>query len=138
MIKGLSPTEAARRAGYQDPRGAAKDLRRMQPFTDYVIAHLRGKVVRYHEILELSKQNVVYLLSTDETEDKVRATLALGVMRILAKAGKDGKSLVDRALDEDKAEADPKTIAQRLLAHGVPAPALPGAPVVIDVEPIEK
>ena len=137
MVAGLSPTEAARRAGYQDPKGAAKDLRKVQPFTDYVISHLRGKVVRYNEILELSKQNIVYLLSTNETEDKVRATVALGVLRIIAKAGKDGKSLVDKALDEDKSEADPKTIAQRLIAHGVVAPSLPGAPVVIDVEPTE-
>lgn len=135
VARGLSPTEAARQAGYQDPKGAAKDLRKMQTFTDFVLSRIRGKIVKYHEILELSKQNIVYLLSDDETEDKVRAAVALGVLRVLAKSGKGG-SLIESALEEDKVEADPRTIAQRLLTHG--APALPGQPKVIEVEVIER
>lgn len=135
VASGVAPQTAARRVGYRDPIDAGKHLRRKQAFTDFVIAHMREKVVRYHQMLELSKQNLVYLLSSDETEDKVRAQVSLGVLRILAKTGRDGKSLIERALDEDKIEADPRTIAQRLIA-ATTAPALPGAPMVIDVEPI--
>jgi phage terminase small subunit len=135
MIAGDSATEAARKAGYRDPRDAGKALRRSDSFTDYVMAHMRGKIVRYHEMLELSKQNIIYLLGTDETDDRVRAHLALGVLKVLAKSGKDGKTLIERAMDEDKVEADPRTIAARLLSAAVPAPPLPGEPDVIDVVP---
>ena len=139
VIAGVAPQTAARLAGYRDPTAAGKHLRSKQQFTDFVLAHLRDKVVRYHQILELSKQNIVFLLSDDETPDNVRATLSLGVLRVLAKSGRDGKSLIERALDEDKVEADPRTIAARLIAATTPTPTdpLPGSPTVIDAEVIQ-
>lgn len=126
-------------AGYAAPTDEAKRLRRKLAFTDYVITELRERAVRYAQILELSKQNIVYLLSTDETPDNVRAALSLGVLKVLAKSGRDGKSLIERAVDEDAKEQDPRMIAQRLIAATTPAPSapLPQDPPIIDAEVTE-
>ena len=139
VIAGVAPQVAARLAGYRDPISAGKHLRRKLAFTDFCLAHMREKMVRYHEILELAKRNIVFLLSDDDTPEHVRGTLSIGVLRVLAKAGRDGKSLIERALDEDKVEADPRTIAARLIAATTPTPVdpMPGSPTVIDAEVIQ-
>ena len=125
-------------AGYAEPHASARRLRSRQAFTDFVITKLRGKAVLYHQILELSKQNIVYLLQSDDTPHNTRAVLALGVLRLLAKSGRNGKSLIESAMDEDKHETDPRVIAERLLT-AASAPEIPGQPQVIDaeVEPID-
>lgn len=136
MIAGAAPQTAASLAGYAEPVTEAKRLRAKQKFTDFVLRGMREKVVRYHEMLELSKQNIVYLLSSDDTDEKTRAAVALGVLRVLAKTGRDGKTLIERALEEDKTEADPRVLAQRLIASATAplAPELPGAPQVITID----